>query len=226
MKTLSLVFLLMASMAFVLLGCSDNPASAVGPTSQPNPSSTLSKVVPRADGTTALQGFMRWDVYGRKEHKVIVDPMGMYTLCAAELNFTDKQNFVLHTKESFDNGDGTQTMFREILFKGTMTPSGQLKFTWPETWLEVSNWETMELEPSPFPNVVAQIRAHTGYNLSGPGINKNTVNFVGSFDGKKFFADCHTVGFQEEPGIMGPPYDVVVDGPIAFSMSIELQVSD
>jgi hypothetical protein len=225
MKVLSLGFLLMANLAFVLMGCSDDSTSAVGPTSQQDHSSALSKVVPRPDGTIALQGFVRFDVYGRKEHKVIVDPTDMYTLCAAELKFKDKQNFELLTKESFDNGDGTQTLFREVLFKGTMTPSGQLKFTWPEKWLEVSNWETMELEPALYPNVVAQIRAHTGYNLSGPGINKNTVNFVGSFDGNKFYADFRVVGFQEEPGSM-PPYDVVVDGPIAFKISIELMASN
>jgi hypothetical protein len=220
MKTLSCALLLIAGMA--LAGCSDTPP--VGPTSQSNSSSTSSKVVPRTDGTIALQGLVRWDVYGRKEHKVIVDPMEMYTFCAAKLIFQDKQNFELSTKEYFDP-DHT-VLFREISFKGTMTPSGQLKFAWPETWREVSNWETMELEPTPYPNVIAQIRAHTGYNLSGPGVNKNTVNFVGSFDGNKFFADCHTVGFQEEPGIMGPPYDVVVDGPIEFSMSIELKPSN
>lgn len=222
MKILPAVLLMMANLAFVLLGCSDDSSSPVDPTSQPNSSSALLKVVPRAD--IALQGFMRWDVYGKREHTVIVDPTQMYTLCAAELNFTDKQNFVLHTMESFDNGDGTQTLFREIVFNGTMTPSGQLKFTWPESWREM-NWDTGAIEPSAYPTVVAQIRAHTGYNLTGPGVNKSTVNFVGSFDGNKFLADCHVIGFQEEPGMMAP-YDVVVHGPIAFNMSIELNVSN
>jgi hypothetical protein len=219
MKTVSLALLLMTSLAFVLLGCSDNSNSPVGPTSKTNSSSALLKVVPRAEGTLALQGFVRWDVDGRKEHKVIVDPMDMYTLCAAELKFKDKKNFELRTKESFDDG----TLFREILFQGTMTPSGQLKFAWPETWLEL-NFETGNLENAAYPNVVAQVRAHTGYDISGPGVNKNTLNFVGSFDGNKFFADCHVVGFQEEPG-MYPPYDVVVEGPIAFSVSLELKVA-
>jgi hypothetical protein len=174
-------------------------------------------------GTITLQGFMRWYVYAKEEHKLIVDPANMYTLCAAELIFTDKQNFVLNTTESFDNGDGTQTIFRKISFKGKMTPGGELKYTWPETWIEM-NWETGVLEISPYANVVAQIRAHTGYELSGPGVNKNTVNYKGSFDGIRFFADCHTNALQQEPGEMGPPYDVVVAGPLIFSMSTELQV--
>jgi hypothetical protein len=106
-----------------------------------------------------------------------------------------------------------------------MTPGGKLKYTWPETWIEM-NWETGELENSPYANVVAQIRAHTGYELSGPGVNKNTVNYTGSFDGIKFFADCHTNALQQEPGEMGPPYDVVVVGPLIFSMSTELQVAN
>jgi len=106
-----------------------------------------------------------------------------------------------------------------------MTPSGQLKYTWPETWLEL-NFETVELENPPFANVVAQIRAHTGHELSGPGVNKGTLNYTGFFDSTKFFADCHTNAMLQEPGIMGPPYDVVVVGPLIFSMSTELQVVD
>lgn len=222
MKTIFWIFLLLASMAFVLAGCSDDLAQAVGPTSQSDLSSTLSKVVPRADGTITLHGFVRWDVYGRKEHKVIVDPMDMFTLCVAELTFKGQQNFELLTREYFEEGG---PVFREILFKGMMTPSSQLRFTWPETWLEVSNWETMVLEPAAYPNVVAQIRAHTGYNLNGAGINKNTVDLVGSFDGTTFYADFRVVGFQEEPGAMGPPYDVVVEGPIAFSVIFDLNVT-
>ena len=148
----------------------------------------------------------------------------MYTMVVADLSFTDKQNFVLNTTEYFDIND-PHTLFRKISFKGKMTPGGQLKYTWPETWIEALNWETMELENPPFANVVAQIRAHTGYVLSGPGVNKNTVNYTGSFDGTKFFADCHTNALQQAPGIM-EPYNVIVAGPLIFSMSTELQVID
>jgi hypothetical protein len=175
-------------------------------------------------GTIHLHGYMRWYVYAKEEHKLIVDPVEMYTMVDAELSFTDKQNFVLNTKEYFNIND-PQTLFRIISFKGKITPGGELKYTWPKTWIEL-NWETMKLENTPYANVVAQIRAHTGYELFGPGVNKNTVNYKGFFDGTKFFADCHANALQQEPGEMGPPYDVVVVGPLIFSMSTELQVAD
>jgi hypothetical protein len=146
-----------------------------------------------------------------------------YTLCAAELIIHNKQDVVLHTKESFDNGDGTQTMFREIFFKGTMTPCGQLKISWPKTWNEM-NWDTGMVEPAPYPNVVAQIEDHTGYDLFGPTIDRNTVDLFGAFDGKELFAGLHLYAYQVKPGSMGPPYDVVADGPVEFSMWIELKV--
>jgi hypothetical protein len=217
---LSFAFLLMLVLIF---GCTKKD---IVPTSlNENPNGMNLKSLAINKGTITLQGFMRWYVYAKEEHKLIVDPADMYTLCAAELSFTDKQNFVLNTTESFDNGDGTQTIFRKISFKGKMTPGGELKYTWPETWVEM-NWETGELENTPYANVVAQIRAHTGYELSGPGVNKNTVNYTGFFDGTKFFADCHANALQQEPGEMGPPYDVVVVGPLIFSMSTELHVVD
>jgi hypothetical protein len=179
---------------------------------------------PKPEITIPLEGFVRFHVYAKKELRTVVDPSDMYTLCTAELVIGDKQNVVLHTRESFDNGDGTQTMFREIYLKGTFTPGGRLKLRWPDTWMEL-NWETMKLEPTPYPNVVAQIEDHTGYVLSGPGVNKGNVVFKGSFNGQELFADMNVYGFQERPGSMGPPYDVVVDGPIVFSIWFDLQVS-
>ena len=181
--------------------------------------------------TIPLQGSIHFNVYAIKEHRVVFDEVNTYTLCAAELIISNKQNgmehtkdVVLHTRESFDNGDGTQTMFREIYFKGTMTPSGQLKISWPKTWNEM-NWATGKVEPVPYPNVIAQMEDHTGYDLFGPAIDGNTVDLFGSFDGKELFAGLHVYAFQEKPGSMGPPYDVVADGPVEWSMWIELKVA-
>jgi hypothetical protein len=166
---------------------------------------------------------MRWYVYAKMEHKLIVDPAMMFTLCTGELTFTDKQNFNLHTRETIPLDP--PVFFREMTAKGKITPGGTLKFTWPETWMEL-NWATMELEPTPYANVVEQIGAHTGYELSGPGVNKGTVNYNGFFDGTKFFADCHVNAFQVVAGPAGTPYAELVSGPILFSMLTELQVVD
>ncbi len=94
-----------------------------------------------------------------------------------------------------------------ISFSGKMSAAGELKSTWPETW-----WELGTVKG----DVLEQLKDQRGYEVSGPGINKGTLNFVGCFDGDRFFADMHIVGFQVAPGSM-EPHDVVVDGPIKLN---------
>ncbi len=173
------------------------------------------------EGTVSLQGFMRWYVYAKMEHKLIVDPQQMITLCEAELTFTNGHNFTLNTVETIPMDP--PVLFREMTIKGKITPGGVVMYTWPETWLEL-NWATMTLEPAPYADLVTQVGAHTGYELSGPGVNKGTVNYNGFFDGTSFYADCHTNAFQLVPGPEGTPYAELVAGPIIFSMITELHV--
>jgi len=228
MKTLNqfsngcrLMILVLSTLLISLTGCTKQDTDPLGSDDKLNDMNMKSLVV--REGTVSLQGFMRWYVYAKKEHKLIVDPAMMFTLCTAELTFTDKQNFTLHTQETIPLNP--PVFFREMTFTGKMTPGGALKFTWPETWMEL-NWGTMELENPPYANVVEQIGAHTGYELFGPGVNKGTVNYNGFFDGTKFFADCHVNAFQLVPGPVGTPYAELVAGPIIFSMLTELQVVD
>jgi len=227
MKTLSqfangckLMILVLSMLLISLIGCTKQNTDPLGSNDALNNMNMKSLVV--REGTVTLQGFMRWYVYAKEEHKLIVDPAQLFTLCTAELTFSDKQNFTLHTIETlpFD----PPVLFREITFKGEITPSGALKFTWPETWLELQ--PSGLLEPPPFANVVEQIKTHTGYELFGPGVNKGTVNYNGSFDGTSFFADCHVNAFQVVTGPVGTPYAELVAGPIIFSMITELQVVD
>jgi hypothetical protein len=228
MKTLNLfshvwrlMILVLSTLLISLTGCTKQGPDPTGLSDELNDTKLKSFVA--HEGTVNLQGYMRWYVYAKKEHKLIVDPTMMYTMCTAELTFTGDQNFILNTTEIVDMGYGP-FLFRQISFRGMMSPGGELKFTWPETWLEFNG--SPDLQPAPYPNLVAQVRAHTGYELSGPGVNNGTLNYNGFFDGTKFFADCHANAFQMEPGIMGAPYDVVVDGPIIFSMITELVVVD
>jgi hypothetical protein len=183
------------------------------------------KCLPINEGPIILVGFSRFDIYAIKEHRVITDGREWYLLCTAELIFPDKrnkQNFVLNTTESFDNGDGTQTVFRKISFKGKMTPGGLLTFCWPKTWLELDDSGNL----TDHSNVIDQMRDHQGYDLHGQGVNQNTLIYTGYFIKNKFQAAFHIIGFYREPGSMGAPYDVVVDGPISVSFSFDLQVSD
>ena len=71
--------------------------------------------------------------------------------------------------------------------------------------------------------MAAQVSMHTGYDLHGPGINKGTLDYKGSFDGESFFAKWHWAGKQLVPGTFGP-YIAMVDGLIKLEFSFELTV--
>ena len=215
MKILLCALLLIAVMT--LAACSGH-STCGSTTPPPGFSSTSSDILSKPGGTIVLQGLTLFDVYAKKEHMVLLDGTEWNLPCTAELVFTDKQTFVLNTTEWWDVGE----VFRRISFQGKMTPGGQLKFTWPSTWIEL-NWTTMELEQRT--NVLAQMRDHMGYELSGPGTNNNTLNYVGYFDGTRLFADFHVTGFQVEPGSMGGPYADIVQGPILVNFSIDLRAA-
>jgi hypothetical protein len=201
MKAFFKVFLF----GLLLLGFFNIPAAA----------QSIQGIVPH-EGTIHLQGVTRFDVYAEKVHQVIIDGHVMWLDCAADLIFLDKQHFTLNTTESVVLPDGSKMLYRIVSFEGKMSPAGELEFTWPETWWELGTGRG---------DVLGQMREHTGYELSGPGINKGTLNYVGYFDGNRLFADFHIVGFQVEPGIF-PGYETVVDGPIKVNFSIDLNVGD
>ena len=50
-------------------------------------------------------------------------------------------------------------------------------------------------------DVISQISEHTGTALHGTGINKNTLNYKGFYNGEKFFAEMNIIGLQEVPGL-------------------------
>lgn len=165
-------------------------------------------------GTIHLKGFTRFNVYATEPHRVIVDPEQMFLICEAELTFTDSQSFVVTTRDFMPAADGNPpALYRVAIFEGKMSPDGQVKYSWPESWWEPG--ATMHDLP-------AIINLHTGYVFSGPDTNKKTVEFSGNFDGVHFNAGCKVNAIQEKPGSF-PAYQEVVEGPIMFCISIELQ---
>ena len=163
-------------------------------------------------GTIHLKGYTRFNVYATKPHRVIVDPEQMFLICEAELTFGDDQSFVLKTKE-FMPGTPPLTLYRELTCHGKISNGGQVKYEWPESWWELG---------ATLHDISANMSLHTGYVFSGPGINKNTAIYKGNFDGEQFNADFRVNAYQEKPGTMSP-YQEVVDGPIKFCISFELQ---
>jgi len=175
------------------------------------------------EGTVNLQGFTRFAFYVVKEHRYITDGYSIgnnFLACYATLTFADKQNFTMETEEYIPLE--TPILYRKLSITGKITPSGQIKFFWPETWEELKG-DFTGLETRT--NIVGQVMEHTGMRLSGPGISKNTLQYMGSFDGTKFFTKMHLTGIQTEPGSFGP-FINVVDGPILINYMFDLEVSE
>jgi hypothetical protein len=173
-------------------------------------------IVPH-EGTIQLQGYTRFAFYVEREHAFITDGYTMNFLgCIAELTLTGNQQFTLHTQEFFPPEMGGMK-YREITFEGKISPAGELKFDWPESWWELGQMNTMA--------ILDQVHLHTGCELSGQAINKGTLQYMGYFDGTNFFADMHILGKQVEPGAMDFFKDVR-EGPIMINFMIDLEVVD
>ena len=171
------------------------------------------------DGPIQFIGSTHFPSYAVKEHRVI-SPWELNTLyCEANLTMGISQNFELSTSEYF----GTM-LFREVTFYGKMTPSGIVKFSWPETWMEL-DFATGQLVENQM-DLLDQFNLHTGCIPYGPGINKDTWYYKGYFDGTNFYVKTHFMGIQEKLGLIAPFYtgEPLIDGPIQFEFSIELEV--
>jgi len=182
----------------------------------------LKKGIPHEE-IIQLQGFTRFAFYVVKEHRYITDGYSIgdnFLACYATLTFIDKQTFIMDTEEYIPMEP--PILYRKISIRGEMTPGGQVKFYWPGSWHELkSDFSGLESRT----NIVAQVTEHTGMILSGPGISKNTLLYMGSFDGEKLFADMHLTGIQTEPGTM--PFLVdIIDGPVQINFMFDLEISE
>ena len=167
------------------------------------------------EGTLILKGFTRFALYAQKDGRAITDGYSVnFLACTAELIFSDNQNFVLNTKEFIP--DGTQMPYRELSINGKISPNGELKFTWPEKWIELGEEHS---------DMLGQFKEHTGCVLSGESSMKSIVGYNGILKGNKFFAENHALAFQETPGTM-PFFAEIVDGPIKINFMFDLEVSD
>lgn len=165
-----------------------------------------------------LSGFTRFAFTALKEGRIITDGYSMNFLkCTAELTFSNQENFILHTKEFIPD---TLMMYREIKFNGEMQPDYKLKLSMPEKWLEIG-LDGMLHEHA---DILNQIRKHTGMDIFGEGINMNTLNYMGYFDGNKLFAHTHMVGLHKKSGEMDF-FRTIVDGPIMINFMIDLSIS-
>jgi hypothetical protein len=108
--------------------------------------------------------------------------------------------------------------YRVIEFDVRITPGGAVQYFMPDTWWELGSW-------IPYENAVAQVIAHTGLDVKGPGVNQGTIMYEGYFKGGKFFASCHLSGLQVDPE---PTMDIYwnLDGPVKLDFSMVMDVCD
>lgn len=169
-----------------------------------------------------LTGTTHFPSYAMQEHRVI-SPWDLNCLnCEATLTHVGGQDYLLETVESF--GDMT---FRKLSFEVKMTPSGSLKFIWPEAWEEL-DFATWKLAPNTM-QVTDQIYLHTGCVVyGGAGVNQGTILYKGNFDGTRFYAAMNVIGKQEVYGTVAPFYTTppLIQGPVRFNFSIELEEVD
>ena len=189
-------------------GCSEFETKILN--DEPAENQLKSQVV--REGTLQLEGATRFVYFNIKEGIYYADGTDVFLPCEAELTFGEKQNFTLSTKEYFG-----EPLYREVTINGKMTPSGQLKFNWPETWLEFGQVHD---------DVLGQMFEHTGMTFSGPGISKNTICFKGSFDGDSFLAEMRLIGKQEQLGTMPFLPAELIEGPVLIKIIFDLKVVD
>ncbi len=161
-----------------------------------------------------LEGTSTFDVYSPKEGRVVVDPAEMFLIMEAKLKHVKGQDYLLTTTEYMPQPEG-RMLYRIIEFEVKISTGGVVMFSWPKTW-----WELGE-NPD---DIFGQFLDHTGCIAQGPGVNKGTLNYKGSFDGVKFSASTHFIGKQVQDPMM--PVYAGLDGPIKFVFSMTLNKVD
>lgn len=140
----------------------------------------------------------------------------------------DGKEIILVVQELFGwDAGGNPIVYRETEFIGSIAPGGQLKFSYPETWKEYFDMTKVPPEyigETPRGDVIGQVMDHTGCSLHGPGINKGTLNYKGSFIEGIFQASTHFTGKQ----IDEPSMDAYlgIEGPAHFKFSFEMREDD
>lgn len=155
-----------------------------------------------------LEGNTFFPSYAVKEGRDIIEMNDFVLPTTATLIWESGQNYIMELQA------GNLTAVCEL----KITPAGVVSYTWPETY-KINGVEV------PF-GVIDLIYYHDGVHIYGPGVNKGTVNFKGTFDGTNFYAKAHFMGKQLD-GDTGslPWYSESIDGPIMIDFGLlELEV--
>ena len=191
--------LIICAFSLIIVSCEkqDTEVFPLEPENQKSKAETL-------DEPVTLVGKSYYDVYSILNKDYVGNPPEAFYLdVEAVLSQVDKHQYTLVVNELMNGW-----LIRTTTFDVKISSGGSVNFHWPDQ--------------------VDDIFAHTGYDLHGPGINKGGLDFKGTFKGNKFYAETRNMAQQVQPGTVELPgvidYTKVVEGPILFKISFDLEV--
>jgi len=145
------------------------------------------------DGPVYLSGVQNYYTYAVKTKEVLQD--GDMN-CNAILEFLDGHEIQITLDEGRPEGPS--------VLLGTMTPSGQVKFTFRD------------------PGIIDIIQMHSGCEVyGGPGVNQNNLVYHGTFDGEELVA---AAPFYTKCEVFPWPELIPVEGPVHWKWTIVMTV--
>jgi len=193
----------------ILAGCSsldENPVPASEEAILELSDANAKKIIP-PDGIINLEGVVHIRLYLAKSHEWLIN---VTMPGSATLERVDGQDYILTVIE----------FIRNIPYPTTITPSGIVESVHP---VPFDCYDPFDM--TLFDNPIDQLEYTTGFALSGPGINKGTLIYKGTFDGETLIASTHFTGIQVAYGT-APMYQQDYEGPLQFEFVWELSVVD
>jgi len=214
------IFILSSLVLFYACGMQDK--DPVNPQTLPgeNFSAMHARVIPIETPLVFNSGFTRYYAYSVLEKGFIKAPEEGGPNATAILTHVNGHDYELVVTETVPFPPFFTYRIMELDVK--ITPSGEVMFSWPQTWLEINSFADPTL--TPHSGIVDQVLLHMGCTINGPGINKGTLNYRGTFDGERLIAISHFMGEMVQPGTFLPWFAEIVEGPIKIEFLLDLSV--
>jgi hypothetical protein len=197
----------------MLLACSKSDQFMGDDLNTSNLDAINQKGLVTVDDEICFEGTSNFYCFASKEGRLVVNPDEMFLFVEAKLTHVKGQNYLLTTNEIMPPPMGP-FLYRTIVWNVKMSAGGVVMMSWPEKWWELYAGPEGE-------NVVGQVLRHTGCIITGPGVNKGTLDYNGKFDGVNFYVATHFTGQQVQEPQMVVPYAGII-GPAKFVFSMTL----
>ena len=209
------IILMAASALMLLCACEKQDPAGTDPQDMTQDGSlALKSGAPIIETPLELTGISRFYAYSVIEDRFIKSPDEGGPDVSAVLTHKQGHDYLLVTTETVPM---LPFPYRIMHIDMKITPGGVVMFSWPDEWVQLQ---------MPDADIVEQVKFDMGYEITGSGINKGTVNFKGTFDGERLVALSHFMGKQVQPGNFAPWFTEIVDGPIKVEFLFDLTVDD